>query len=164
MPLPPHDKYADRVTKNLVTNPHAYHDYEVSKTIEAGLVLTGGEVKSLRLGQASLKGAHVKVVSGEAYLLNAQITPYAFADRRDLDPKRTRKILLHKREVIQLLEVTAKKGWAVIPLSVKAVGRRIKLTLGVGRGKKEYEKRAQLKKRAIARDVARELKQKIRVG
>lgn len=147
----------------LVSNKQAARDFEISKTLEAGLVLLGSEVKSLRLGQASLKGAHVKVVGSEAFLMNAQITPYSFANNTDYDPKRSRKLLLHKKEILQLLEVTDKKGWAVVPLSIELVGRNIKLSIGVGRGKKQFEKRADLKKKALTRDAERALKQKLRL-
>ena len=148
----------------LVKNPAAAHDYTIDRTFRAGLILTGPEVKSLRLKQASLKGSYIKIVTGEAFLLNAQITPYQFADNRQYDPKRTRKLLLNSQEIYQLMEISQKKGWSIFPLTIETINNRLKLNLGVGRGKREYEKRAALKKKAIERDVSRELKQKIRLG
>jgi SsrA-binding protein len=147
----------------LLLNKKARHEYLIAKTFQAGVVLLGSEVKSLRLKSGSLNGSFVKVVGNEAFLLNAQISPYKYADNRDYDPKRTRKLLLKKKELIQLLEVSAQKGMALVPLSFELSGRNIKLNIGIGRGKKLYEKRAELKKRANTRDAEREVKAAIRV-
>lgn len=142
----------------LVVNKKAFHEYDVSKTIEAGMVLTGSEVKSLRLKSASLKGSFVKPIGNELFLVNAQISPYKFSDNREYDPKRTRKLLLKKKEVYQLLEASSQKGWSLIPLDIHLQGSKLKLTIGVARGKKLHEKRAELKKKAQRRDIERELK------
>lgn len=146
-----------------IVNKNAKREYEILKTYVAGLALLGSEVKSLRLNQSSLKGSHVKIIDGEAFLLNAQINPYAFSDNREYDPKRSRKLLLKKKEINQLAEASKRKNITLVPLRIFAHGRTIKLELGVGRGKKQYEKRADLKRKAVERDVRRELKTKARL-
>jgi SsrA-binding protein len=142
----------------LVINKKATHEFDVHKTFTAGIVLTGPEVKSLRKKAASLKGSFVKPIGSELFLVGAQINPYSFADNREYDPTRSRKLLLKKKEINQLLEASSQKGWSLVPLSFDVVGRRIKLEVGLARGKKQYEKRAELKKRAQKRDVEREMK------
>lgn len=144
----------------LVVNKKARHEFEISKTLTAGIVLSGPEVKSLRLKHASLVGSFVKVIGKEVFLLNAQINPYSFADSTDYDPKKTRKLLVKKKEVYDLLEITSQKGWSVVPLKIFLSGKRIKLEIGIGKGKKEYEKRAVLKERTIKRETDRALKNK----
>jgi len=147
----------------LLVNKKARFEYEISQTYQAGVMLSGAEVKSLRNKSGSLTGSFVKILGDEAYLINAQITPYKYADNRDFDPKRTRKLLLRKKEIAQLLEATGQKGNTLVPLALELAGRNIKLSLGIGRGKKQYERRAELKKRANDRDIAREMKEKIRI-
>jgi SsrA-binding protein len=147
----------------LLENRKARLEYEVLDTFTAGVVLSGGEVKSLRKKSGSFAGSYVKIIGSEAVLLNAQITPYEYADNRDYDPKRTRKLLLKKNEIAHLMEKLETKGLSLIPLNFELVGRNIKLKIGVARGKKQFERRAELKKRAIERDVQRELKEKIKI-
>ncbi len=142
----------------LVSNKTAKRDYEILKTYTAGIVLSGAEVKSLRLKHASLKGSYIKVIGNELLLINAQINPYCFADNKEYDPKKSRKLLLKKKEIYQLKEVTDKKKVAIVPLSFDLVGNRLKLQLGVGKGKKEFEKRADIKKRDLDRQVEVSLK------
>lgn len=142
----------------LAFNKRARNEYTIQKKFQAGIVLIGSEVKSLRLKHASLIGSYVKIIDGETFLINAQITPYKFADNRDYDPKRTRKLLLKKKEIDQLVTYNDQKGWAIVPISIETVRRKIKLTLGVGKGKKQYEKREELKQRSIKRDIEREMK------
>lgn len=146
----------------LIKNKKAHHDYTITKTFHAGLVLSGSEVKSLRLKHGSLTGSYVKYIAGELFLLNAQINPYTFSKNEDYDPKRTRKLLMKKKEIYQLAESSDKKGWGIIPIAFELHANRIKLLLGVGKGKKLFEKRDILKKKAIQMDVARELKEKNR--
>lgn len=143
----------------LIANKKAKHDYAIDQTVQAGIVLTGAEVKSLRGKSGSLNGSYVKPLNNELYLIGAQITPYRFADNTDYDPKRTRKLLLKRKEIAELTEAAEKRGWTLIPLSFEAVGRTIKLNVGVGRGRQEYEKREKLKKRALKREMQKELKQ-----
>lgn len=142
----------------LVVNKKAHFEYEILHTFEAGVVLSGAEVKSLRQKSGSLTGSFVKIIGNEAFLLNAQISPYKYAANQDYEPKRTRKLLLKKKEINQLLESSAQKGNTLVPLAFELSGRMIKLKFGVGRGKKQFEKRAKLKERDIARDMARDLK------
>ncbi len=147
----------------LVINKRAKRDYEFLNTYQAGIVLTGKEVKSLRNKSASLKGAFVKIIGNEAFLVNAQITPYKFAINKDYDPKRTRKLLLRKKEIYKLKEATHQKGRTLVPYSFELRKNTIKLNFALARGKKQFEKRADLRKKAQQRDAQRELKQKIRL-
>jgi SsrA-binding protein len=146
----------------LVKNKRARRDYELEQTFQAGVVLEGREVKSLRQKQGSLKEAYIKIIDGEAYLINAQINPYTYARNEDYDPTRSRKLLLRKREIATLNQANRKKNRTIVPLSFEVVGKRIKLNLAIGRGKKEYEKRRQLKRKAQQRDAEREIKQRVR--
>lgn len=143
----------------LVSHTKARHLYAISQTYVAGLVLTGAEVKSVRKGAASLVGSFVKPLGGELFLINAQITAYPFANDPQYDPRRNRKLLMKKKEIYKLIEAAQAKGSALIPLSLDLMGNRIKLTIGLGKGKKEYEKRETLKNRAIDRSLARRVKQ-----
>lgn len=142
----------------LVFNKKAQYEYQLAKKYRAGLVLTGAEVKSLRLKHASLAGAYVRKLGKELFLVNAQINAYAFANDPDYDPKKSRKLLLHKREVEELLSNSAVKGWSIIPLSIELVANRIKLNLALGKGKKEYEKRESVKKKDLKRELSRKNK------
>lgn len=143
----------------LVKNKRAKFDYDIQKTWHAGIVLTGPEVKSLRNKQASLQGSYVKIINGEAWLINAQINPYPYADQTDYDPKRTRKLLLTKKEIFKLQEYAQAKNYNIIPLAFELINNRIKVKIGIGKGKKEYEKREKIKKRELKRKMAREFKQ-----
>ncbi len=145
----------------LLKNKRAKFDYQIHKTFEAGIVLIGSEVKSLRNKSGSLKGSFVKILGGEAFLINAQITPYKFANNTDYDPKKTRKLLLKKKEIAQLADYSNQKNWAVVPLSILLFGNKIKVRLGVGKGKKQYEKREVIKKRDVKRKIARMMKNQL---
>jgi len=145
----------------LVLNKRAKYDYEISKKYQAGIVLSGAEVKSLRNKAGSLQGSYIKIMDDQAFLVNAQINPYKFADNIGYDPKRTRKLLLKKKEIYQLIEINDKKGWTIVPMSFKLFKNKIKLNFGVGKGKKEYEKRATIKKREQKREIARQMKNRI---
>lgn len=147
----------------LVGNKKAKFEYEILRTLVAGIVLTGAEAKSLRQKSGSLAGSFIKILGDEAYLLNAQITPYVFADNKDYEPKRTRKLLLKKKEILALSEESQQKGQSLVPLAIETYGKHIKLKFGVGRGRKQFEKRAKLKQRDIERDISREMKDKIRL-
>lgn len=142
----------------FVVNKRAKSEYTLLKTYVAGLVLSGGEVKSLRQGAGSLAGSFVKILGNEAFLLNAQINPYPFADNTDYDPKRTRKLLLNKKEVLELAELNQRKGITLVPLAIFNQKNMIKLELAAGKGKKEYEKRAVIKERDQKREIAKMMK------
>lgn len=144
-----------------IKNKSVFREYEIEKTWQAGIVLTGPEVKSVRLGQVSLKGSHVKVLSGEVFLVNAQITPYKFSKQEDYDPKRTRKLLLKKSEINQLIGLIEQKKRALVPVAIE-IDRRIKVTIGLGRGLKQYERREKLKRRDQKREVEAQVKSSLR--
>jgi SsrA-binding protein len=147
----------------LVFNRKARHEYDVERTYTAGIVLTGQETKSLRLHHGSLTGSYVKIIGGEAVLLNAQINPYAYAITTDYDPKRTRKLLLKKREIEELIEWSDNKKRVLVPLSIDGLGRYIKLSIGIGRGLKEFDKRKKIKARDQDRELRRSLKENYKI-
>lgn len=147
----------------LIVNQKATFEYELGEKYLAGVVLTGGEVKSIRQGKGSLTGSFVRIVGNEVFLLNAQINPYPFANNRDYDPRRTRKLLLSRHEITQLMTAQEKKGSTLVPLALVVVGRHIKLEFAVGRGKKQYEKRAAIKKRDVEREIASQFKHKVQI-
>jgi len=146
----------------LLENKKARMDYEFIESYLAGVVLSGPEVKSLRNKSGSFTGSFVKVLGNELYLLNAQITPYAFADNHDYDPKRTRKLLLKRKQINTLIEAVTQRGLALIPQQFELLGNNIKLRFALAKGKKQYERRAELKKKAIERDIQQEFKTKLR--
>lgn len=146
----------------LVSHRKARQQYQILSTVQAGIALTGAEVKSLRQSHASLVGSFVRPIGHELFLINCQITPYQFASQRDIEQKRTRKLLLKKREIYHLLEQIEQKGATLIPLSFELTHNRVKLTIGVARGKKQFERRAELKARSIDRSIARAVKQQFR--
>lgn len=147
---------AKRSGDRLVTeNRKARHDYEILETFEAGMVLIGSEVKSLRDGRANLKDSYARVERGEAFLLNAHISPYAAASYLGHEPERSRKLLLHREEIEKLLGRVQEKGLTVIPLRIYFKGGRAKVLLGVGRGKKAYDKRESIKEREMKRETDR---------
>ncbi len=145
--------------KSLVNNRKAYFDFAISDELIAGLVLSGGEVKSLKAGQASLKGAYVTIRGGEVYLTKAHITPYKYAGNAEgtkgIDPDRDRKVLLSRKEIDSL--VGKEKGNVFMPLEILE-GRKglVKLKIGIGHGKKKYDKRESIKKRETSRRIARQ--------
>jgi SsrA-binding protein len=144
--------------KTICVNRRARHDYFIDETFEAGMVLTGSEVKSLRDGRAHLKDSYARVLKGEAVLLNAHISPYPAANQFNHEPTRTRKLLLHKREIRRLAGRISERGLTLIPLRLYFKKGRAKVELGLARGKKLYDKRETLRKRDMRREVERSLK------
>ena len=143
----------------LVTeNRKARHDYEILETFEAGMVLTGSEVKSLRAGRANLKDSYARIDRGEAFLLNAHISPYAAASHFGHEPERNRKLLLHRSEIDKLNGRIQERGLTVIPLKIYFKNGRAKVLIGVGRGKKAYDKRESIKQREMAREADRAMR------
>ena len=140
--------------KVLLRNKKARHDYFVEDSIEAGLVLLGSEVKSLREARAVMTDAYVFVKNGEAFLSQLQITEYPWANRWNHEPKRDRKLLLHRREIDKLDEAAAQKGYTLLPLEIYLKGGRIKALIGTCRGKKQHDKRATEKRRTAEREMA----------
>ena len=145
--------------KDLVSNRKAFHDYEISDTYEAGIALVGSEVKSLRAYQGSLQDAYVLISGREAILKNASIAPYSQAAMFGHEERRDRKLLLHKREIEKLIKASQDKGIALIPLAIYLKKGFIKVKIGVGRGKKAYDKRAAIKEREQKRAMQQALKQ-----
>ncbi len=142
--------------KVVCKNKKAYHDYHIDEIIEAGMVLKGSEVKSLRAGKANLRDGYAKIKNGEVFLHNVHISPYSHATYDRQDPLRVRKLLLSKREIKKLIGKVKEKGIALIPLKIYFIGSgKAKLALGLARGKKLYDKRAAIKKRDSDRDMER---------
>ncbi|BEQ14340.1 SsrA-binding protein SmpB [Desulfoferula mesophila] len=144
--------------KIVARNKKARFDYELSDRFEAGLVLTGTEVKSLRMGKASLGEAYAKISNGEAWLVGCQIQPYPFAYYDNHEPTRQRKLLLHKRELSRLGAKLAEQGYSLIPTALYFKRGKAKVELALARGKKKHDKRASIKKREQEREMARALK------
>ena len=144
--------------KDIAVNRRARHDYFIEETYEAGLVLQGSEVKSLREGRANLSDSYARIIRGEAVLINAHINPYFAASRFNHEPTRTRKLLLHKKEIERLAGKTQQRGLTLVPLRLYFKDGRAKVELGLARGKKLYDKREALRKKASQREVERALK------
>lgn len=144
----------------VCVNRKARHNYIINETLEAGLVLTGGEVKSLRAGRANLKDGYARIRSGEAFLLNVHISDYKPAHHFNGDPTRTRKLLLHKREIMRLLGKTQQQGLTLVPLRLYFRNGRAKVELALAKGKRAYDKRATIREREMKRDVARALRRR----
>jgi len=143
----------------LATNKKANFDYEILEKQEAGIELKGHEVKSVKQGSINLKGAFVSFYQNQAWLNNAHISKYKQAGNlKDYDPTRRRKLLLHRKQIKYLLGKSQEKGLTIIPLSVYTKDRLIKLEIGIGKGKKKYDKRETIKKRDIEREIARKIK------
>lgn len=140
-----------------IDNKKAFFDYEILEKLEAGITLYGAEVKAIRLGHADLSGSFVKIIGSEAYLVNAKIFPYKYALPEGYDERRTRKLLLHKNEIIALRSKIESANLALVPLSIYTTKGFIKVQVGLGKGKKEYDKRAKIKKKDIQRSVEQEL-------
>lgn len=143
--------------KIVASNKRARYDYEITKKLVGGLVLAGHEVKSVKAGAISLKGSFVSFRGGEAWLTNAHITQYKHATGlKDYDPTQSRKILLHRRELEELQSAVQSSGVTVVPLCIGIEHGLIKVELGMGHGKKHFDKRQQIKKRDMLRDAQRE--------
>ncbi|MHB9144060.1 MAG: SsrA-binding protein SmpB [Symbiobacteriia bacterium] len=143
-------------------NRKAWYDYAVEETYEAGLVLTGTEVKSLRLGHANLRDSYAVIEGGEVFLYNVHISPFEQAHRFNHEPLRKRKLLMHKQEIVRLLGRVREKGYTLVALKLYFKGGRAKVELGLARGKKQYDKRHDIADRDAKREVARSLRSKDR--
>ncbi len=145
--------------KVVATNRRARHDYHIEDTLEAGLVLSGTEIKSLRGGRASMVDCYVGVARGEAFIYNLQITPYEQGNRYNQPERRPRKLLLHKSEIDWLAGQIARKGYTVVGLQLYLKGGRMKLQIGLAKGKKAYDKRDDMKERDTKRELDRTVKE-----
>lgn len=147
--------------KPLAQNRKASHDYTIEDTIEAGIELRGTEIKSIRRGSANLKDSYARVYRGEMYVYNMHIAPYEEGNRYNHDPLRTRKLLLKRKEIDKLLGDTQDPGYSIIPLKLYIKNGFCKVLLGVARGKKKYDKREDLKKKQMKRDIDRAMKDRM---
>lgn len=142
--------------KNIAKNPVARHNYIITDTLEAGIVLTGTEIKSIRNGKINLKDSYAIIRNGEVFIYGMHISPYEHGNIFNKDPLRPRKLLLHKLEIIKLIGQTKQKGYSLIPINLYFSGNFLKITLGVGKGKKLYDKREDIAKRDAEMRVKKE--------
>jgi SsrA-binding protein len=146
--------------KVLASNRAAFHDYHILDKYEAGIALTGTEVKSVLAGRVQLKEGYIAIRDGEAWLFNAHISPYAHGNRENHEPLRTRKLLLHKKELERLDQATVKQGMTLVATRIYLKSRRIKVEVAVARGKKMYDKRETELRRTVERETRAELKER----
>jgi len=143
-----------------IINKRAFYDYRILERLEAGINLNGAEVKAVRLGHADLTGSFVRIMGSEAYLINAKIFPYQYARPEGFDERRTRKLLLHKKEIIALKSKSEGQNLALVPVSLYTTKSFIKLEIALGKGKKQYDKKESIKKKDIQREVEQELEER----
>lgn len=148
--------------KTIAQNKKAYHEYFVMENFETGIELFGTEVKSIRQGRVNLKDAWCTVEDGEIFVKGMHISPYEQGNIFNKDPMRVRKLLMHKREIMRLFGLVKQQGYSLIPLSLYFKGSRVKLQLGLCKGKKLYDKRDDMAKRDAQRDIERSLKERSR--
>ena len=153
---------AEKNAPPVSANRQAYHDYFIHETYECGIALTGTEVKSIRAGRVNLRDSFARVQKGEVFLWNAHISPYEQGNIFNRDPMRVRRLLMHKREIMRLFGLSKTVGYSLIPLSVYFKGSRVKVQVGLCKGKKLYDKRADMAARDAQRDIQRALKEKNR--
>jgi SsrA-binding protein len=146
----------------FVTNRAAFHEYHILEKYEAGICLTGTEVKSIRAGSVQLKDSYITIQDGEAWLLNAHISPYSHGNRENHDPVRPRKLLLHRREIDKLEQSQSIKGMTLVPTRLYALKGRVKIEVGVAKGKKLYDKRETEMRRTVERETRAQLKERLR--
>ena len=146
--------------KLIAKNPTAYHNYFIEEKMEAGIVLSGTEIKSIRAGKVNLKDSYASIKHGEIYISGMHISPYEHGNIFNRDPLRDRKLLLNKREINKLIGLTKQKGYALIPISIYFKGNFLKVELGIGKGKKLYDKRQELAKKDAQKQIAINLKNK----
>jgi SsrA-binding protein len=146
--------------RDLATNKKAFFDYEIIESFEAGIVLLGTEVKSVKEGKINLKDSYVKIMNGEVFLINCHISEYKYGNITNHDPTRSRKLLLKKTQIGKLAGKTKEKGFALIPLKVYKKNNLIKIEIALAKGKKNYDKRETLKRKDIDREIRRSFKEK----
>lgn len=146
----------------IAKNPTAKHNYIIEDTIETGIVLSGTEIKSIRAGRVNLKDSYAIIKNAEVFVLGMHISPYEHGNIFNKDPLRNRKLLLTKREINKLIGLTKQKGYALVPMSLYFKGSLVKLEVGIGKGKKLYDKRQELAKKDAAKQIAINLKNKNR--
>ncbi len=144
--------------KIVASNPKAFHDYFIEDRYEAGIVLTGSEIKSVREGRVNLRDSFVLIKDGEAWLMDAHIAPYKQAGRENHDPRRPRKLLLHRYQINRLMGKVKEKGYTIVPLQMYIKGRWAKVEIALARGKKQYDKRRAIAEREAERKIRRALR------
>ena len=146
--------------KLIAKNPTAYHNYFIEDKLETGIVLYGTEIKSIRAGKANLKDSYVTIKDGEVYIIGLHISPYEHGNIFNKNPLRDRKLLLNRREINKLIGLTKQKGYALIPISIYFKGNFVKVELGIGKGKKLYDKRQEMAKKDAQKQININLKNK----
>lgn len=146
----------------VTQNRRAYHDYFIDETLEAGLALTGSEIKSIRDGKVTIGEAYVRVNNGELWLIGANVTPYSHGAYANHDPGRPRKLLAHRRQIEELQEATERKGMTLVPLRIRLRNGRAKIDVGIARGKKLYDKRQAVAERDARRSIERAMRERTR--
>ena len=149
--------------KTIALNRRAHYQYAIHDTVEAGIALTGTEIKSIRAGRVNIAEAYARIEKGEAWLIGAHIAPYAEGNRYNHEPTRTRKLLLHRDEIAELAGRTQSKGQTMVPMRLYLKGGIAKLEIGIGRGKKAHDKRAAIAERDTRRELDREVKERIKL-
>lgn len=144
--------------KLIAKNPVAYHNYTINDKLEAGIVLTGTEIKSIRVGKVNLKDSYVTIKNGEAFIFGMHISPYEHGNIFNKDPLRTRKLLLNRKEINKLLGLISQKGMTIVPIQLYFKNSFVKLEIGIGKGKKLYDKREDIAKKDAERKIQRILK------
>ena len=144
--------------KLVANNKKAYHDYFIEEKYEAGIVLHGTEVKSMRMGKCSIKESFIRIENGEIFAYGMHISPYEFGNIYNKDPLRTRKLLLNRREINRLFGMIKQKGVSIVPIKMYFKGNKVKIELGIGKGKKLYDKREDIAKKDAERKINRALK------
>lgn len=155
-------KMEKKALRTIAQNKKAFHDYFVEESMEAGIELTGTEVKSLRQGRVNLKDSWCSVVNGELLLNGVHISPYEHGNIFNRDPVRVRRLLMHRREIMRLFGLVKQDGYSLIPLSLYFKSSRVKVQIGLCKGKKNYDKRADMAERAAKRDMERAMKERNR--
>ena len=148
--------------KTIAQNKKAYHDYFVEESFEAGIELAGTEVKSLRHGRVNLKDSWCSIVDGEIFVNGMHISPYEQGNIFNRDPMRVRRLLMHKKEILRLFGITKQAGYSLIPLSLYFKDSRVKVQVGLCKGKKLYDKRADMAEKSAKRDIERTMKERLR--
>lgn len=148
-------------SKLIAKNPTAFHNYSIDDKLEAGIVLSGTEIKSIRSGKANLKDSYAIIKNGEVYIVGMHISPYEHGNIFNKNPLRDRKLLLNRREINKLIGLTKQKGYSLVPLNMYFKGSLVKVELGIGKGKKLYDKREDIAKKDAERRIRQQLSNKI---
>ena len=148
-------------TKLIAKNPTAYHNYFIDDKLEAGIVLSGTEIKSIRAGKVNLKDSYAIIKNGEVFIIGMHISPYEHGSIFNKDPLRDRKLLLNRREINRLIGLTKQKGYSLIPISLYFKGNLVKVELGIGKGKKLYDKREDIAKKDAERRIRQQMSNKL---